>query len=80
MRQTLPYGILPEREAFDKAFQVISEDSLFVKFANDEVFGNCQKVGVETLWLAMQKQIEIGTDQALDWCSWVLSVLGFKWI
>lgn len=48
-------------------------------FQNDEVFGN-SVVDCETLYRALEKQVEINSEKSLAWCSDVLFSVGFEWI
>lgn len=80
----MTYGALPSREEFDAAFSGVFE------FKNDKRVGTCA-LGPNELWVQLNiAQREWsgeaiadrpgGANEAGQWCSNVLDILGFEWI
>lgn len=81
IRESLTYGQLPTFIDFLRAWKDETGSNVArMQFRNDEVFGENRFVDAATVWKALVEQVNLGTDQALDWCSCVLEVLGFEWI
>jgi len=91
MRQSMSYGVMPSKDDFEAAFEAKCPNGKFA-FGNDKIVGT-DKLTCTQLWDELQKQRnrwenfpddedDDGSkgDQAGDWCSCVLSVLGFEWI
>ena len=88
--KSMTYGTLPLETEFVAAFETFCPDGRF-KFGNDERVGNdtlnCTELWNELVkahgeWNDFSDDTEYGedADSAGDWCSAVLSVLGFEWI
>lgn len=83
-RQCMTYGELPSKSAFEIAFNEECPDGY--SFGNDEIVGD-NTLNSEELWAKLQEcrsvwfheDSELG-DKAGDWCSEVLSTLGFEWV
>lgn len=84
MRQSMTYGVLPNRDAFSEAF---SEECLGGKFR----IRNCPMIGNDDLtesqlWNRIESAVHAWSNDSEDseewgdWASCVLDVLGFEWI
>ena len=76
--QSMTYGQLPSRDAFTSAFDIACPCGTFA-------IGNCHRVGTADfseleLWDELTIAAKVSTDESLDWCACVLSVLGIEWI
>lgn len=81
MQKSMTYGVLPTCEAFFDAFDVHVKQTYFC-FGNDPRVGNCELTSNE-LWIELKdaaSDFRAGDDEAGDWCSCVLSTLGFEWV
>lgn len=90
--ETLTYGVLPSREEFETAFDQYVPGIRF-EFDNDPRVGTCALTASE-LWeeLVKAREESLGVcsikaphapcsiEAAGQWCSDVLSVLGFEWV
>jgi len=86
---TMTYGQLPSREAFDAAYQAQCPNGAGFSFENDERIGTATLYN-GALWDALVRahtEFEDDhtvtceqSDAAGDWCSQVLSCLGFEWV
>jgi hypothetical protein len=82
--QSMTYGEMPTQEDFDEAFSRAEDEEgrTGFSFGNDPRVGTCELDATE-LWAELQKareEYEEGDDEAGDWCSSVLSTLGFEWV
>ena len=84
--QTMTYGVMPSREAFEAAFDRAEAfaGKLTFSFGNDKRVGTCEMTCSE-LWEELceaHREWEQGAsnDEAGDWCSAVLGTLGFEWV
>lgn len=93
--RSMTYGTMPSRPAFDRAFDRECPDGTF-SFGNDERFGTCSVGADalwDELTVALgefesdattdehgEGNPNVDGDKAGDWCSCVLSCLGFEWI
>ena len=91
---SMSYGQLPDREAFEAAFDARCPDGTF-SFGNDPFVGNDALTSAQ-LWRELETQLvtsETGecpdgpacngdceAEEAGSWCSSVLGILGFEWI
>ena len=91
---SMTYGVMPDRDAFDAAFDARCPDGTF-SFGNDPYVGNAALNATE-LWGELEAQLathdaggcpngsacngECPPEQAGSWCSSVLGILGFEWI
>lgn len=84
--RTLTYGVLPTREEFETAFDQYVPGIRF-EFDNDPRVGTCELTASE-LWQELEDAVGAWEsaryhktrEAAGQWCSAVLSVLGFKWV
>lgn len=80
MSKSMTYGTLPSREEFNAAYGDLDK---FFSFRNDSRVGTCSMDG-DKLWAELEKARKEWWDGQMDrsgdWCSDVLSVLGFEWI
>ena len=81
-RKSMSYGVLPTKEEFDAAFDEECPSGQF-RFGNDPIVGN-STLTCDELWEELQYEHEVwetaGNEESGDWCSSVLTVLGFEWI
>jgi hypothetical protein len=90
---SMTYGQLPDREAFEAAFDARCPEGTF-SFGNDPYVGNDALTSAQ-LWRELETQLATHNDwqcpdagcpgdcpseEAGSWCSCVLGVLGFEWI
>lgn len=84
---SLSYGVLPSESAFLAA--VNSEQCGHVRSIDGTFsFGNCKRLGtVELSAFDLWVEVKVaafewheGNEEAGDWASCVLSVLGFEWV
>lgn len=84
MRQSMTYGVLPDRDAFYNAFEEECPNGKF-RIRNCPMIGN-DDLTESQLWEQVQKAIDTWNSESSDseewgdWASCVLSVLGFEWI
>lgn len=72
------YGDLPDEEEFSAAFAKACPGGKF-QFGNDKRVGNAS-LTKEGLWNELLEASQEPGDEAGQWCSSVLSVLGFEWV
>lgn len=88
--QSMTYGVLPTEEEFTEAYNDSELIDGMFHFGNDQRLGNCE-LNCTELWKEVCKahsEYVQGTgclrtedsETAGDWCSLVLSCLGFEWI
>jgi hypothetical protein len=84
MRQSMTYGVLPNRDAFSEAFSEECNSGKF-RIRNCPMIGNDDLTESE-LWNQVQNAANAWNNDSEDseewgdWASCVLSVLGFEWI
>lgn len=80
-RKSMTYGKLPSQSEFEKAFDEEVDGDTF-DFRNDPRVGT-DKLTSRELWKELKDAVseyEDGDDEAGDWASSVMEVLGFEWI
>jgi len=84
MRQSMTYGILPDRKAFHDAFWEECPNGKF-KIENDKLVGNALLTESQ-LWYQVKSATHSwnndleNSEELGDWASCVLYVLGFEWV
>ncbi len=84
MRQSMTYGVLPDRDAFYNAFEEECPNGKF-RIRNCPMIGNDDLTESE-LWNQIKSAVDTWNSESSDseewgdWASCVLSVLGFEWI
>lgn len=81
---TFTYGHLPTRDQFHHCWtlEVTDEECDRFAFRNDPRVGSC-KLTEDQVWKELVKAEQEwaeGNDEAGEWCSSVLSVLGVEWV
>ena len=81
-RQSMTYGVMPSRSAFETAFERECPNGTF-SVGNDKMHGNRTFTESE-LWTAVSEAAnswqDEGDEGAGDWASTVLDSLGFEWV
>lgn len=86
----LNYGQLPTEEQFREAFETVCAKTGRFEFGNDPRVGTCD-LSADRLWRELKEAASEFNSGAFegehgdagdpgDWCSCVLSVLGFEWV
>lgn len=87
-RQTMTFGVMPTREAFDAACAEPDPENGRSVDNHGFHFGGDPRVGTDTLtptelWTELGKahaEYEAGRESSGDWLSGVLGCLGFEWV
>lgn len=87
VEKVLTYGILPDEQDFFVACNHIDDDGTSVS-EDGFSFGDCSRLGDTVLdelelWDELQlanQEFHDGIDEAGEWCSAVLTSLGFEWV
>lgn len=81
MFYTKTFGVLPTKQQYDDCWKRTGVGEVF-RFGNDPRVGTCDLTQDE-LWDELKKahqDYESGQEDAGNFCSCVLSVLGFEWV
>lgn len=85
MRQSMTYGVLPDRKAFSNAFEEKCHPKGTFSIRNCPMMGNCNLTEYQ-LWVQVKVAAHAwnngleDSEEWGDWASCILNVLGFEWI